>query len=322
MKRRITRIVFALAILMLITAQPAYALDEPTSVSVDDALIFDSLLTEDDALFVVPFTISYTTEPDVDISDTYIFRIIDSDGNEIASAIANPAYNSGYGSNMVSFYIEEGIVWEGDYTIRVQQNPAYYPAALTWDFATSISNWSSADDQTAALKAKIITIATSLTPSFGVVLLASNAAGSTILSTYGELYFLESIPGLQSMCPALFEVQLEDPDYTKRTWSTTLADTLQTKYSGTFIYDAMTGYAGLFSMNIPSAMNFLSVIAFVALIALACWKWKASMLSAFVDGYTLLLLLMLTGFFSMIWAGFMAFASMFIGGVILFLNRA
>ena len=177
-------------------------------------------------------------------------------------------------------------------------------------------------DQAAALKVKIVDSATFLTTAFDTALLAKSEAGTTVLSTAGELYYLQAIPGLQSMAPALFSVQLENPDYTKRTWSRTFAETLQTKYAGTFIYDAMTGYAGLFSMEIPAAMNFISIMLFAVVIGISVWKFKATMLSGFVDGYALLLLLMLMGFFSMIWAGFMAFCAIVLGGVILFLNKA
>src|SRR4030042_3929128 len=111
------------------------------------------------------------------------------------------------------------------------------------------------------------------------------------------------------MSPQLFSVQTESPDYTKRSWSFSFANALKTKYDGTFIEDFMTGYAGLFSMDSSAAMNILSVIMFVALMGLAVWKFKATMLSAFMDGYTFLLLLMLLGFFDMMWAGFMAFAA-------------
>lgn len=311
---------------LLLTAlfvSPAAAMDEPDSVSLSSIEMFQDLLVTDDFLAFVPYAIPFTTQPDDNIDDTFIFRLMSTDGlTELAATVATPSYDGGYGNGAVSFYVESGMTWESAYIFRVQENPVFYPSPQYWDFVVDASNYSSDSDQESALKAKIETSAAFLGPEFGVELLTTTEAGATVLSTYGELYYLQAVPGLQSMCPSLFSVQLESPDYTKRTWSYTVADALQTKYSGTFIDDFMTGYAGLFSMQTSSAMNFLSIVLFVMLILVSTWKFKATMLAGFVDGYALLLLLMLNGIFSMIWAGFMAFVSIVIGGVILFLNKA
>lgn len=319
--------VMALTVIGLVTVVtmvfPVLAAEpEPDSVSLEGIVVFQDLITDGDWLAVVPYNIPVTgaTYP---INQTFIFRLLSPDAStENGTTLAYPAYNDGYGSGMVSFYFESGMEDGGAYIFRVQENPTYYPAALYWDFVIGDSNYSSATDQAAALKAKIVDSATFLTTSFEVALLAKSEAGTTVLSTYGELYYLTAIPGLQTMCPELFSVQLEDPDYTKRSWAYTLADALKTKYEDTFIEDFMTGYAGLFSMETTAAMNFLSIMFFVALIGLSIWKFKATALSALIDGYALLLLLMLCGMFDMVFAGAMAFSSSGMGGVVLFLNRA
>lgn len=322
MKSRIASIIGIIILLSLLMAPPALAIDEPDSVSLEGITIFGDLLAEDDFLAFVPYAIPFTTEPDENISQTFIFRMLSADGTtELGTVLAIPAYNGGYGFGAVAFY-STNMTWGEEYIFRVQQNPTYYPLAQHWDFTIGDSNYSSASDQALALGATIITSAMFLSTSFDEELLSKSESGTTVLSTYGELYYLDVIPGLQSMCPDLFSVKLESPDYTKRTWSMSIAEALQTKYSGTFIYDSMTGFAGLFSMDTSPAMNFLSIIMFAILMGISVWKFKASMLSAFVDGYALLLLLMLGGFFSMIWAGFMAFCSTVLGGVILFLNRS
>lgn len=261
--------------------------------------------------------------PDDNIDETFLFRLMSTDGStENGTVLAYPKYTGGYGKGVVSFYFASGMTWEAAYIFRVQENPAFYPSPQYWDFPIGATNYSSDNVQADALKTKIIDSANELSLVFGDDLVSTTEAGAMVLTTYGELYYLNIISGLQIMCPALFSVQLETPDYTKRTWSTTFAEDLRTKYSGTFIADFMTGYAGLFSMQESSAMNFLCIILFIALIFLSVWKFKASMLSGFTDGYALLLVLMLNGFFSMIWAGMIAFLAVVIGGVILFLNRS
>lgn len=322
MQKRILFIAGVILILFAISS-PVFAMDKPDSVSVDNIEIFKDLLATDDFLAIVPYAIPFTTQPDNNINETFIFQIKSADGTVLyGRALATPAYTGGYGSGVVSFYFGSGMAWDTEYTLRVMENPAFYPSPKYWDFSIALSNYSDSADQPQALRDKIVESATYLSTVFSTALLTTSEAGATVLSTDGEIYYLAAIPGLQSMSPQLFGVQLENPDYTKRTWSYTLADALRTKYNGTFIYDFMTGYAGLFSMDTNSAMNFVSIILFAILIILSVWKFKASTLSAFIDGYSLLLLLMLMGFFSMILAGFMAFCSVVLGGVVLFLNRA
>jgi len=322
MKRLIPAAVFAI-LLTLVLVAPVQAMAAPDSVTLSEIRIFQDILVTEDFLAIVPYNIPFAVQPDEDIDKTFVFSIITPDGlSENGTALAYPRYNGGYGKGIVSFYLESGMVWEAAYIFRVQENPVYYPTPQKWDFTIGESEYSSDTDQREALRAKIIDTASELSTEWIVDLLTSSDSGQTVLSTYGELYYLNAIPGLQTMCPKLFSVQIETPDYTKRSWAYTIADALRTKYAGTFIADLMTGYAGLFNMNENTAMELTSLIIFALFITLAVWKFRATMLSAFVDGYAVLLLLMLHGFISMILVGLMAFLSVVIGGWILLFNRA
>ena len=310
-------IVFAVAL-----PTPVLAMDEPDSVSLYEIEIFEDLNVTGDFLAIVPYHIPFTTQPDDAIDDTFLFQIISPDGATInGTSLAYPRYYGGYGYGIVSFYFESGMAWGSAYIFRVQENPAYYPTPLYWDFVVGSSQYSSDTDQSAALRAKIIDTAAELTTIWTVDLLTTDA-GKTILSTYGELYYLNAVPGLSTFCPTLFSLQERTVTYTKRSWSYTLADSLQTKYAGTAIGNFMTGYAGLFSMQTSSAMTFLSIILFVIVMMIAVWKFKASMMSAFLDGYAFLLFMMLIGAFNMVYAGLIAFLAVMMGGIVLFLNRS
>ena len=327
MAKRIGKVILAITIALLAIVGlilPVLAMAEPDSVSLDDIEIFQNLIVTGDFLAVVPYSIPFTAPlPDNDISKTFFFRLLSPDGlTENGTALATVYHDKGYGSGIVSFYFPSGMVWNSAYIFRVQQNPTYYPLAKYWDFTIGASTYSTDTDQAAALKAKILDTATLLTTEFGVVLTARSESGSNVLSSYGELYYLAAIPGLQQMSPDLFSVELTSPEYTKRTWSTSFADNLKTKYYGTFIWDFMTGSGELFATGTSATMTVLSIFMCVALIILSVWKFKASMLAATTDGFALLLLLMLMGFFPMVAAGGIAFAAVFIGGMILLLNRS
>lgn len=323
MKKRLAlAIIFSMVLLSVIPA-PALAMDEPDSVYLYDIEIFQDLLVENDFLAVASYHIPFTLQPDANINETFLFQLFSPDGSSIVgSVLAYPRYNGGYGYGIVSFYFETGMTWNSSYIFRVYESPVYYPSPKYWNFTIGASNYSSDSNQKDALRSKILDSAKELSTEWSVDLLSTSDSGQVLLSTYGELYYLYAIPGLQSMAPALFSVQIESPTYTKRSWSTTFADAMQTKYAGTIIGDFMTGFAGMFSMQTSSAMNIFSIIIFVVVILLSTWKFKATTLSAFIDGYSVLLLLMLDGFFSMVLTGFIAFLSIMIGGIILFFNRS
>lgn len=308
---------------LIIYCDPVRAMDEPLTVTLSDIEIYQDVLTTGDFLAIVPYDIPFTTQPDDDINLTFIFIMRNTSNNEtLGITTAYPRYNGGYGKGIVSFYFESGITWGQSYIFRVQENSAYYPASLYWDFPVGLSSYSTESDPGDALRAKILDQAQVLSNEWDVDLLSTSDVGQVVLSTYGELYFLHAVPGIQVMSQELFSVQITAPEYTKRNWSTALNDAMRTKYDGTIIGDFMTGYAGMFSVSTPSAMNVLSILLFAAMVIIATWKFKATTLSAFIDAYDLLILLMLDGFFSMILTGLFAFLSAVVGGVILFLNRS
>lgn len=322
MKRLITA-AFLVLIMMLFIPTPAMAMDEPDTVVLSDIMIFHDILVAGDSLAIVPYNIEFGSQPDDNIDQTFIFVLRDPDNTETLGMVtAYPRYNGGYGKGLVSFYIEDGLTTNEAYIFRVQENTSFYPASLYWDFTVGISNYSTETDQENALRAKILDEAQQLSNEWDVDLLSTSDVGQVVFSTYGEIYFIYAVPGIQSMAPALFSVQISAPTYTKRSWSTALSDLMQTKYAGTIIGDFMTGYAGMFSADTPAVMNVLSILLFAVVIYISTWKFKATTLSAFIDAYDLLILLMLDGFFSMILTGFLAFISAVVGGVILFLNRS
>ena len=310
-----------LVVVTVMLPSPVMAMDEPDSVALEDIMIFQDLIVTDDFLAIVPYEIPFTAAPDDNIDDTFIFSMISSNGTTLGSTTAYPYNESGYGSGIVSFYFESGTIWEEDYIFRVQENPAHYPGAVYWDFTVGPSNYSDATDQSLGLRNKVLSVSSYLSVEYDEDL-TTTSEGISYLSTYGEEYFLYSIPALNVMCPTLFYTQVRSPSFSKRSWTYTFSDALQTRYSGTFIGTFMTGSAGLFALDTPSFMNVISIMLFVILILFAVWKFKATTMSAVMDGYALLILLMLDGFFSMILCGFIAFVGIVTGGVVLFLNRS
>lgn len=342
-KSRIILISLLALLFGLGTSQIALALmDDPSGVSLYNEAVYRHLLEDDDFLFIVPYTLTYGSTPDTKIDDAFLFQLYDTDNTTLLGTVtAYPYFTNGYGEGMIAFYFDadSDLVWEESYIIRVQENPSQFETPTYWDFPLSAADYTSADTQytnQVALNATIQGIATNLSITWDMDLL-SQTEGGIVLSSYGENYFRNAVPRLQEMCPTLFSVQVEEPDFSERDWDYTIADAMLTRYNGTFIGDSMTGFAGLFGSDTTPTWNMLSIIMFAILICVEmAWTRKrregkfifsskpfaANIWAASVDGFALLIYFTLLGMFSMVLNGLISFLCAVVAGLVLFLNRA
>lgn len=314
----------AAALTAIIWASPVFATDEPDTVSLDDILVIEDVISTGDAIVFVPYTISFTTVPEANINLTFIFTMLSPDATEqIGHVTAFPFQNGGYGGGLVGFYYEDGVTTGSAYTFRVQENPSYYSSPVYWDFNITEANYSDDADTSIAVRSKILTVATALQSEWSIELLTTDDNGQTILSDYGQIYFGTAIPGLPLMCSSLYDVQVRSPDYERRSWDFTIANAMRTKYNGTFIGDFFTGFAGMAGTEDHlAALDVAAILSFVVVVIIAI-KWgKGNIFSGLMTGYAFLLLFMLYGSVSMVLVGAIAFfVGPVAGGVILFLNR-
>lgn len=305
---------------------------QPSSVSIHDISIYNSLINTGDFLAVVPYTISYTSVPSDAVNKTFLFELIDTDGATLLGSItAYPFANSGYGEGIVSFYFSANntLTWGAAYNVKVAESPAFFTSPTYWTFPVASSYYSAyTSNQTAnrtLLQTEIVNRAQHLTTAWGIssTPLTQQSGSGIILSSYGEAYFRNAIYGLQQMCPSLFLLQSSNLDYTGRSWDYSLATTLLGTFSGTWVGDAMTGFAGLWGVPTTTATSF--VILFLALVAMGVSIWISEgqhIQAAFLDGALVLIFGALGGWFSPIINILLAFMFVLVGGWILLLNKA
>ncbi len=327
MKKCFTVAILSPLALFLFLASPVYAdVDNPDSVSLYDMAVYRHLIEEDDFLAVIPYSITYGTEPDISIDKTFIFRFIDTDGTtELGACLAFPYINNGYGDGIVSFYFDadSAPTWETEYTVRVDGNPTQFSSPDTWPFTLPTSAYSSYDTQEenqALLKSDIIAIARDLEISWGIELLGESDV-STVLGDYGEAYFRNAIYGIQNMCPSLFSVEIVPLEPSDRTWDTDFADSFLTKYDGTWFGDALTGFGGLFNVETSAATSLASLVITIIMIGVLIWKLNATANSGLMHGTAALGLFTLLGTFSFTIHGLIAFMFALATTLVLFFTK-
>jgi hypothetical protein len=300
---------------------------QPTSVSVSNFHVYRHLLQPDDFLVVADYDIEYGAIPTLNIDKTFIFRLLDTDNvTELGSFLAYPAYTGGYGQGVISFYFDNvtAPAWGLSYPIRVDENPSAFITPLFFNFSLSASNYSSATTQAQSrneMYADIIARAQALSLVYAVAL-TDNSGGITVLSAYGEAYFRMAIPGIDSLCPQLFYIQVQNPDYTKRTWSYTFATLLSDTFSGTFMMTGEQGLADLFGVGRQTMWGIVTFI--LAIFAMWLFSMKPFQVTqpGFIDACVVILFATLLGWFSPVFHALIAFMFVMMGGLVLFINKS
>jgi len=275
MKRRIFISMLVAILAALLISSPVYADtpdpdDTPALVQVD---VYRNLLETGDRLYLAYINIPYATLPDTDVTDTFILRLIDTDGTTVLGSTVGYAFNDdGYGYNVWSMYFDAAaaLTWEALYTLRLSGNPAVFDTPPVYNFSIGAGDYTSlvtSAENKAGLATRIIAIADDLDNKWALAvassLLAETEAG-TVLSIYGESFFKGCIYGLQALAPAAFAYVIYNVEITDRTWSSNYTDVLQDQWAGTWVEEARTGSTDFFGTSFDLLTLLLLMAACVA----------------------------------------------------------
>ena len=191
------------------------AVEQPTSLTITEVEAYENVRETGDQLYLVTYYITQNSTYDVD--QLYIFRLLDSDGDDITSTTAYAYYNQGYGTGIVAFYLDadEAPAWQyGVLGVQICGNPL-----VDWDGATpettmTIIIWhtDTITEQNAAVSEKIMSLAMELELLWGVDL-TTTTQGVTMLNETGAAYFLRVVPYLGEVAPYVLGEYTFLPDY-------------------------------------------------------------------------------------------------------------
>lgn len=265
----------AVVFIFVLSASVALAMAYPDSLpTIDEAHVNRNLIETGDALYYAVYTVPYATTPNASISETFIFRFIHTDNNtELGRDSAYPYANSGYGEGLVSFYFDNATAptWGQQYKIRISGSPAFFDDPPEWNYTLLASAYTSLTDRApnrAELAGHIIDIATDLEVDWSTTLLESAETG-TVLSEGGEIYFRNSIVGVQAMCPELFLVQIGDPDFTARAWTGNQSTLYEERFYSDNMGVAITGISTLLTTDFHMIASLPILLFCVGLVAVS-----------------------------------------------------
>lgn len=204
---------------VLVTATPVKASPEDAAISIQSIHAYQSLAEDGDMTVVFHWRWTSDNYSETAASRTVIIQLVADNGTVVSTTtlyVFTLFDTDGYQNNVSSFYLTPGVAeWEGDYTVEIKGLPAYYSPPPVFEYPMSLSDYSTAADQEEAraeLNTYILDLCSIFKTFYPDVLLKTESDMGIVLSSYGESFFTSVIPGLQTLCPTLFFVQVYVPE--------------------------------------------------------------------------------------------------------------
>ena len=205
-------ILITVSLLTFVWVTPAFAITNPTSISVPTVKVFQNIFETNDVLFLLSYNVAYTTEPDEPASSTFLMSIYNTNGTTLIQSTPLNYYQY----NIQSIYFTPtqaaaSLTWSSAYVIRVAGNPIYFATITegTNQVTTTLADqhWIAGDmtNSKLLLKQHCLDLAANLEDAWGAVLIVSTPDGEK-LNNAGWTTFTEAIPGIDTAIPSLFQM--------------------------------------------------------------------------------------------------------------------
>jgi hypothetical protein len=218
--KRIAVILVINVVLLILVANPVFAIANPTSISFGSGTyarynVFENAYETGDMLFVAEGFTNYGVEPtDYTASQAFLFQVLNTTGTTVLLATTLQAY----GDRPISIYQTAaqvtalGLVSGTAYGLRITGNPAIFASTTGNTVTAYLSSGDYIDQSTSTetinhLKIFCLAIAENMEAEDAATYIVT-VQGIEYLNTTAGSLFLEGIPQLSSFCPTLFQSSL------------------------------------------------------------------------------------------------------------------
>ena len=215
MKSRIFNLIqvvcLSLVLLLGILPAPVYAIGDPTVVEILSTKVFQNVFATGDQLYFVEYDVGYAVAPTEHAHDTYLMQIF-----ENTTTLRAQKSLSYYNKHMVALYMNstQALVWNDSvnhpYTIRIGGNPSvYFPSGVpSYSRLLASTDWiedTPSGSTSTYLGTYLLGIAQDLEDDWYPATLIYILSADNKLNSTGALIFNECIPGLETICPGIYE---------------------------------------------------------------------------------------------------------------------
>ena len=240
--------------------------------TIDNLFIYRNVLETGDFLAIAQYNVPYASPPTLDISQTFLFRFMDQTNTvELGVVEAYPYHAGGYNKGVVSWYwpASTAPAWNQPYNIKIQGKVSAFASPHVYNSPVPLTAYSPLTLNSAIqtdIGLKIIIIGNSVGTAWNLLLVQAIDTG-TYLTSDGQAYLSVVIPGLQNMCPPIFQVQTGDPTYTTDNWSNAQVNSSEQQFQGTDFGNRLSGLGSIFNIDALTVLTipivFLCIVLFI-----------------------------------------------------------
>ena len=282
--RKLFRLLLILLLpgIWLVNALPAYAIDSPDNMSINDVWAYRHVMETNDQLYLIDYSIDYTIVPAESSSEAFICRLMNGATDE-GQGVPYAYYDSGYGRGMIAIYLSaaDAPAWNGAYTMQLSGNPTLAWSAGVPDTTIASFNWSaSASTQITSyeITAKVLWMADQLEMAWSVDMIETAGTGS-VLTAYGESYFTTAIDNLREFAPKAFSGMALVPVFPTKTYSQPAQAALTAAAAGSpFDFTDLAAAWDIPLAVLGNSLWFLVIIVLLVIITKAFGSYKPAML--------------------------------------------
>jgi len=223
-------------LLSLILVTPVLAIADPDSMTVNSVYVYRNVRETGDQLYLIDYTIDYTVNPDENITEAFLCRLMNG-STELRAVAPYAYYDDGYDRGVIAIYFNaaDAPTWEGSYSMYVVGNPI-----LSWSgdppsvYISTFNLWqdNSIATQNTVVSSRVLYLADILELEWSVDMIEASGGGHS-LTSYGEDYFTNVIPYADDIAPYAFAGQIIQPEVEDVDDSTAYADVLVTNIQNT-----------------------------------------------------------------------------------------
>jgi len=315
----------ALAVLILLVSPVLADPPAPDTLEIRDLVVVRNTIEDGDYAVLLLYNIAYTDSyPDDSSQDLFRIRLMSVDGEtELGAVRPYPYYNSGYDYGLACLYFDadSAPTWETSYIVELAGNPAEWSTIPRITRTLVLSDYCGFEDQEANQEAAasfLLDVLADIEVNWSTTLLETSSSG-TILSTTGEAYVINAVPGASAIAPSIFYTQAYTPEYEQREWDTTQADTYAARFADSWVGNGLQKAADGLHVSYQLLGTVLFGVPLFVFVMIFCQRKFHDSTPALVAGMGVLLCCVLLGFTSMAVLGVMGIAyAMFIGYVVFF----
>ena len=231
---------------------------------------YQHVIEQNDQLYIMTYS-------DNAVTDNLTFTMFVTSNATVLGTTTPYVYHT-TGIAAIYFSANATPTWLGSYSVNMTGSAggSATSSTIVWSSSTTLTQTST------DLTARVLYLAQTFSTNWGVALTQTDSNGVVTLNTAGQAYFVNTLPNLANVCPALFPLSYDKPIPQTKTQNTSAAAASDNRLIGT-PFD-FSGLATALGISLEWANALIWVLFWLAMTTLIAWRLKATRICLYIFG--------------------------------------